>query len=210
LRESDLKELLTASLQQEKVKETGELELRLTRPWLPVNVPDEPLTVKLIDLPASGLGAAFMLRFELHTAHETVGAWPVSLQAKVWREVWVARSALRRGQGLADADLLRERRDILLVREPCAEFAAPDPASELADYVAAGNVLLARSLKPKPIIHRGQSVEAIYADGTLNISVKAEALEEGAPGQTIRVRNSQTRRELRGKVQDEQTILLSL
>lgn len=210
LRESDLKELLTSSLQQEKVKAGGELDLRLARAWLPVSVPDEPLTLKIIDFPASGLGTAFTLRFELHTAHEMAGAWPVTLQAKVWREVWVARSALRRGQSLADADLMRERRDLLLVREPLAEFATPDASSELADYVAAGNVLLARSIKLRPIIRRGQSVEAIYADGVLNVSIKAEALEEGAPGQTIRVRNSQTRRELRGKVQDEQTILLSL
>jgi flagella basal body P-ring formation protein FlgA len=35
-------------------------------------------------------------------------------------------------------------------------------------------------------------------------------LEEGVPGQLVRVRNLQSRRELRGKVQDEQTIIISL
>jgi flagella basal body P-ring formation protein FlgA len=37
-----------------------------------------------------------------------------------------------------------------------------------------------------------------------------EALENGAPGQTVRVRNLATRKEFRGKVRDEQTILVSL
>jgi flagella basal body P-ring formation protein FlgA len=40
--------------------------------------------------------------------------------------------------------------------------------------------------------------------------MKVDVLEDGATGQVIRIRNPQTRRELRGKVQDEQTILISL
>jgi flagella basal body P-ring formation protein FlgA len=38
--------------------------------------------------------------------------------------------------------------------------------------------------------------------------VKAEALEDGVPGQIVRVRNLQSRREFKGKVQDEQTVLV--
>jgi flagella basal body P-ring formation protein FlgA len=47
-------------------------------------------------------------------------------------------------------------------------------------------------------------------DGVLNISMKVEVLEDGAPGQTVRARNVQSRRDLRGRVLDEKTILISL
>jgi flagella basal body P-ring formation protein FlgA len=42
------------------------------------------------------------------------------------------------------------------------------------------------------------------------ISLKVEVLEEGVPGQMIRVRNYQSHRELRGKVEDEHTISIPL
>ena len=73
LAESDLKDLLTASLQQDYVKDRGELELRFTRPVLPTSVIDEPLTVKILDLPAAGVTANFIARFELRAGDEVAG-----------------------------------------------------------------------------------------------------------------------------------------
>jgi flagella basal body P-ring formation protein FlgA len=42
------------------------------------------------------------------------------------------------------------------------------------------------------------------------VSMKVEALENGARGQVVRVRNVYSRKELKGKVEDEHTILVSL
>jgi len=210
LDENELKQTLTAQLQHELIKERGELELRFARVWNTISVPDEPLTLKIVELPATGISSLFICRFELGTANETVGSWQVSLAAKIWREVWTSRTALRRGVSLADADLVRERRDVLAIREPLADFAGIDPTMETAEYIAPNAPLLARSIKIKPVVRRGQSAEAFVRDGALAISMKVEVLEDGIPGQSIRIRNPQTRRELRGKVQDEQTILVSL
>lgn len=210
LEEDELKVLLTTILQGEVIKERGELELRLARPWIAASVPDEPLTLKILDLPASGPSALFVCRFELSTSNETVGTWQVSLHAKLWREVWLSRTALRRGLLLADAELIRERRDVLSVREALADFDRADASMEIAEYIAPNAPLLLRSLKVKPAMRRGQSAEALVVDGALAISMKVEVLEDGIPGQTIRVRNPQTKRELRGKIQNEQTILVSL
>ncbi|HZQ45653.1 MAG TPA: hypothetical protein VFC07_01470, partial [Verrucomicrobiae bacterium] len=52
--DSDMTDLLTATLQREHIKDRGELELHLTRPWTPISVPDEPLTLKVFDLPVTG------------------------------------------------------------------------------------------------------------------------------------------------------------
>ncbi len=208
--ESDLLELLTATLQSDYVKDKGELELRLTRPWTTCKVPDEPLTIKVLDIPTMGVTPTFILRFELRTAQQSLGTWQTSVQARVWREIWVARSAVKRGELVADAPLDHQRRDVLTLREPLAEFAPGDTTLELAEPLQSGSPLLARSIKVRPVIHRGQPADALVQDGALSISMKVEALEDGVPGQIIRARNFQTRRDLRGKVLDEQTILLSL
>ncbi len=210
LEEDELKLLVTAQLQHDVVKERGELELRLNRPWAEVVVPDEPFSVRVSDMPATGLSSVFIARVELVTTNETVGTWQLAFTAKLWREVWTCRTALRRGTQLADADLVRERRDVIAQRDPLADFTTPDPGVETAEYIAPNAPLLVRSLKARPVVRRGQSAEAVVADGALMISMKVEVLEDGAPGQVIRIRNPQSRRELRGKVQNEQTILVSL
>jgi hypothetical protein len=188
--EADLLELLTATLQKEYVKEKGDLELRLGRPWASRSIPDEPLSIKVLDLPATGITSSFILRFELRTAQGTVGTWQLSMQARIWRDMWIARSALKRGEPAASADIERERRDLLTMHEPLAEFAAGDTSLELAEPLQAGSPLVARSVKARPVIR--------------------QALEDGAPGQIIRVRNAQSRRDIRGKVINEQTILIPL
>ncbi len=214
LNEAEIKELLRNVLQQDHVGQRGELELNLTRPWAPVLVPDEALTLKIVSLPSSGISASFVARFELHTGREVVGTWQAPLQAKIWRDVWVARSALRPGQLFGEADLSRERRDVLTLREaPVAfekAFGGSDLTLEIAETIPAGSPLYLRAVRLRPVIHRGELIEALVRDGSMVISLKVEALESGAPGQIVRVRNLQSRKELRGKVQNDQTILVSL
>jgi flagella basal body P-ring formation protein FlgA len=53
-------------------------------------------------------------------------------------------------------------------------------------------------------------VEAVFQDGNLTISLKVETLEDGGLGQTVRVRNPKTKRELLGKVQNEDLVLIAL
>ncbi len=208
--ESELLELLTSTLQQQYVKDKGELELRLSRPWTARNVPDEPLTIKILELPNAGVTASFIVRFELRTADRSLGSWQLPVQARVLREVWVARSAAKRGDLVANSDIVRERRDVLNLRDSLADFTQGDSSLELAEPLQAGSPLLARSVKLRPVVRRGQIAEAIVQEGALNVSMKVQVLEDGAPGQTVRVRNPNSRRDLQGKVVDEQTILISL
>lgn len=202
--------LLTASLQQNYVKDEGKLQLSFTEPWEAPVVPDEPLTVKFLELPSAGVAPYFIARFQLCTATETVGAWQVSLQAHVWRDVWVAHSDLPSGELLADADVERDTRDVLSVHEPLAEFEPDDSSLELAEPVYANNILLAREIRPRSVIHRGQLADAVLQDGALSIMLKVVALQDGAPGQIIRARNPVSQRDLTGKVVDDHTIEISL
>ncbi|HEX3624924.1 MAG TPA: flagellar basal body P-ring formation chaperone FlgA [Verrucomicrobiae bacterium] len=210
LNEADMLALLTARLQQDFVKDQGDLELNLSEPWNPPVLPDEPLTVKILEAPASGVAPLFIVRFQLCTATGTVGTWGVSLRAHIWRDVWVAHSDLVRGESAADADIVRDRRDVLSTHAPLADFSPGDTTLELAGSVSANNILLARDFKLRAVIRRGQVADAVVADGALNITMKVEALEDGAPGQMIHFRNPTSQRSLTGKVLDEHTIQVSL
>lgn len=210
LNEAELKDLLTATLQREHVRGRGELELRFTRSWAPVTVPAGPLTMNILELPSAGVSLNFIVRFELRTAGQIIGTWQVPLQAHVWRNIWVARSPLKRGQLLSEADRAKERRDILALRDACLENLPDEFLYEIAETLPAGAPLYANSVKLRRLVRRGQVAEAVVQDGAMSVSLKVEVLEDGVLGQFIRVRNLQSRREFRGKVENEQTILVGL
>jgi flagella basal body P-ring formation protein FlgA len=210
LTESEIKELLAASLQQNYVKDRGELELRFSRPVPSAIVIDEPLTVKMLELPSTGVTANFIARFELRAGEEVAGTWQIPVTANIWREVYVASSALKRGQLVRDADLSRERRDMLALRDGLATVELDNPFLEFSENIPAGMALTSRSLRLRPVVHRGKIADAIVSDGALTLSVKVEILEDGLPGQTIRIRNLKSKREFRGKVQNEETIHVTL
>lgn len=210
LTERELRDLLSATLQKDFVKDKGDLELRLTRPWASVFVPDETLVLKVIDLPATGVSAHFIVRFELFAGQDRLGPWQVVAQGKVMKDILVARTGLKRGDPLRDSEITTERRDVLSLREPLDETALRNPSLELLESIQSGQPVLARSIRMKPVVQRGQFVDGLVRDGSLNIALKVEVLADGLPGQTVRVRNPKTKREFYAKVQDEQTVVINL
>ncbi|MEW6302727.1 MAG: flagellar basal body P-ring formation chaperone FlgA [Verrucomicrobiota bacterium] len=207
---AELCDWLTAVLQKEQARERGELELRLARAWTEIAVPDGPLELRVLDLPSGGLSPHFVARFDLRAGAESIGSWQVAVQAKLWREVLVAHRAASHGLPLREVEFGLERRDVLTARDALTALPGPVEALEMAAYVQPGAPLTARSIRFRPVITRGKVVDAVVQEGSLEISVKVEALEDGLPGQTVRVRNLKSKREFRGKVQNEQTILVVL
>lgn len=210
LAETELLELLTTALQQNHVRDRGELELRFARPWNPAQIPDEPFLLKVTELPTLGVTPNFIARFELVGGRERFAEWQAVLQARVWRDVLIARASTKRGQIITGADLAVERRDILALREPLEVGARNDDSLELVEMLSPGSPLTARSVRTRPLVRRGQFVDAVIQDGALNITLKVEVLEDGQAGQLVRVRNPLSRRELSGKVMNEQTVQIPL
>ncbi|HTI72315.1 MAG TPA: flagellar basal body P-ring formation chaperone FlgA [Candidatus Limnocylindria bacterium] len=212
LEQAELLELITGVLQREQVRERGELELRFGpgRAWAPAVVPDDPFVLSVQELPANGISGNFLLRFELRLGRESFGLWTVPLQAKLWRDVLVAGSVLRRGQPLADADVTHQRTDLLVHRDALVTLPPDASYLDLGETLQPGTVLTFNSLRRRPLVYRGKVVEATVQSGLMEISVKAEALEDGVSGQYIRVRNLNSKREFRGKVQNENSVVIVL
>lgn len=208
--DSEFRQLLTATLQNEQVRDKGELDLTLTRGVGNPLVPDEPLELRILDMPRSGLAPTMALRCELRCGGDSVASVTAIFQARLMRDVWVARSTLVKGQSLLTADVGQEKRDVLTSREAITALPVDDGSYEVADIVQSGALLSQRSFRQRPVVRRGNVVEAMLEDGNLTISVKAEALEDGIPGQLVRVRNLRTQREFRGKVKNEQTVLVQM
>jgi len=210
LEEDELRMLLTAALTRQLGTSGAELELLFTRPWKPIAVPDGQLSVEILEPTAARLSSACFVRFEVRSDNKSVGSWMVPMQARLWRDVLVSRGALLRGQPVQDSDFALERRDLLTVHDALFEMPARAGLSDLAENLTPGAALTARAIRLRPVVFRGQTADAVVRDGAMMVSLKVEVLEEGVPGQMVRVRNIQSRRELRGKVEDDQTITIPL
>ena len=209
LEESEILERLTALMQKSYVGDKGELELVPTRPWVPPVIADEPGTLRIVEFPVSGLSASFIVRFELKAGREILGSWQLPLQARVWRELYVAPTSMPRGTSLSDGGWLRERRDSLSIRDAVGVLPVDPGGYELGEPLSPGSVLTARMVRQRPVIARGHLIDALVQDGGLSISVRAMALEDGVPGQVIRIRNPRSMKEFNGKVQNADTVLVT-
>jgi flagella basal body P-ring formation protein FlgA len=209
LDEASLIGLLTEAL-AEQTRNRGELQLRLTRKWDSVPVPEGEVTARVLSLPVAGIMPHCILRFEIRAGEVLVGSYQAAVQASIMNDVWVARTALKRGEPFDPANFARERRDVINLRDVLTELPDTSVEMELADYVAAKGVLTSRALRARPVVARGDMVDASASSGALNLRLKVEVLEAGAPGQLVRVRNPQSRRELYGKITNDRTIELPL
>ncbi len=108
------------------------------------------------------------------------------------------------------SDFSTERRDVLSLRDPVDVGLLGNPTLELIENVSPAQPLLARSIRIRPVVVRGQVVDGLVRDGAMKISLKVEVPGDGLPGQTDRVRNPKNKREYHAKVQDEQTVVINL
>ncbi|MBM3834493.1 MAG: flagellar basal body P-ring formation protein FlgA [Verrucomicrobia bacterium] len=183
----------------------GKLELRFTREWRPVSVPVEPIDLRIVFQPNNGPTANFMVRFEILCGAELITTSSATLSGRLLRNVWIAQSSIKRGTGLDAADIIEEERDILTLPQP-VWTGRRDGFSQLSENIQAGGIIYARAIQQRPVVQRGQPIQAVAVDGPLTVSIRAEALEDGAINQIIRARNIRTQKVVRGKVINEDTI----
>ena len=123
-------------------------------------------------------------------------AWTVFLTGtiEVQQPVVVAARTLPRGSVLNGSALTIEQRNLADLRQ--SHFAKPADLNglELKRPLSAGAVVYANMVKVPIAIRRGDRVVIVANRGSVNISVPGESLENGMPGEQIRVRNNQSKK----------------
>jgi flagella basal body P-ring formation protein FlgA len=76
--------------------------------------------------------------------------------------------------------------------------------------IHAGEVLSPGLLSSPRLIHRGQELILFASSGAMTVTMKGEALEDGAEGDVIRVRNLSSNRVVEGRVIGADKVQVSL
>jgi flagella basal body P-ring formation protein FlgA len=86
-----------------------------------------------------------------------------------------------------------------------------DVIGKQARRALAGNAPLAtQDVTTMAVVHRGDMVRIVLESPLIKVSTPGEALEAGKPGDTIRVKNTSSHREVRAQVIDKQTVRIPL
>jgi flagella basal body P-ring formation protein FlgA len=182
---------------------TGDLALEMARPWGAISLPAADAAVTILDYPRDGLTSVMNVRCRVTSGNQVLGEWQITLRAWLWQEVWVAAARLDRGQELDESMVNAGKADALQKRVALLTTDLKPSAYELAQSVNAEAPLSKRDVVEKPVIRKNQIVDVTAKRGALSISMKAQALENGAAKALIRMRNLDSKREFNAQVIDE-------
>jgi|GEM_PF-508701 len=188
-------ENLLADLAQQltdRYRVNGELQVDLLRAWSPPRS-TEPLSLVVLDAPPV-LGPTLLVHFRLQAGSQSVAETSVLVRVQLIREVWCARAPVERGLPFDPAQFDTRRVDTLRERDTVS---ASETTGDLAlvRSVPSGRILTWHDLARRPLVRKGQIIDVCAVSGALTVSIKALAIDNGASGETVRVRNMDSKKE---------------
>lgn len=182
----------------------GELQLEFIRPWAPPARVAAVWELNVLEFPAVPT-SSMMVRCRMVADAAPVGDLSVVVRAQLWREVWATRQPLTTGSTFDPAALEVRRVDLLRERD-ALPAAVGDRSFVFARGVPAGRMLTWRDIARRPLVRKGELVEVAAVEGPLVVTMKATAMENGAQGDTVTVRNPQTRKDFAAMVVAENRV----
>jgi len=200
------REALLASLQADLTEHyapTGTLEVDLIRPWIsPAGAADATAVVAtVLDYPTA-LSPSLLVRVRYLSGETILREDALALRVNLWHDAVATLAPLKRGDSLSLDGLEIRRVDILRDRQALPVEMINDDFV-LAREIAPGHLLTWRDVVRRSLVHRGRMVEIKASDGALVITMKALALQDGARGEVVRVRNIDSKREFTAQVTAE-------
>jgi len=185
----------------------GELKLSFLEPWAPVEIKNGKEWNLLVDgVPKNGLSANFPVRFSVEVAGKKIGVWQLRVKAQLIEPVWVSIRRLERGESinsavaaLKEVDVLNANKEVLTSDEKLDFF-------EIAHPITADQILTRSDITPRRIVRRGKVVDVVVNEAGINITMKAMALADGGVGETIGVRNIDSKKDFQAKVVGSNTV----
>ncbi len=193
--------LIAEALSESFELDQGKLVLEPSRALSPVSVPSDTtnIAIKLIAQPYARPTSFMKAQYTVLADGLPVESQTSYFKAQLIKDVWITQKIVQRSKTLGETKLLKKKTDVINLRGETWD-GEPDSTQQLITTVSAGTVILERHLRRTPAVYRNQTVEAILQHKALEIRIRVLALEDGAPGDVIRLRNTRSSKEIRGTV----------
>lgn len=182
----------------------GELKLELLRPWAAPARVARDWQVQIAEYPALPT-SSMLVRCRVLADGAPVAEPTFVLRAALWRDAWIARQPVTNG-GAFDPALLDTRRVDAFRDRDALPAAVGDRTFVFTRSVQAGRLLTWRDVARRPLVRKGDFVEVSAAEGALVITMKGLAMQNGAHGEAVTIRNPESKKDFTAFVVDENRV----
>jgi flagella basal body P-ring formation protein FlgA len=186
----------------------GDLQIELPRTWSAPTAVASHWTVEVVEYPSIA-SSAMLVRVRVHGDGVLAADASVVVRASHLREVWIARQPIAIGAIFDPASLDTRRVDLFRERDSLPTSAG-DRGFVFNRSISAGRALVWRDLSRRPLVRKGDLVEVSVTEGALLVTMKGLALENGAQGDIVTIRNPQSRKDFVAVVTHENRVQVRL
>ena len=194
------------SLLREKYAVQGDLRIYPLRSWGPISISGEDWKVEIIGHPVGGPASNIVINFRILSEGRSIGQWQWPVRCEIWRPVYVPKVRLKRGASLDTSDFDTVPVNTLRYYNKLVPVDTDLGAYELTQSISPAKPLSWTDLRVRPVVRKGEVVEVSAEKGMLRITMKALAMENGADGEFIAVRNLQSRKDIQAQVIGENKV----
>ncbi len=136
--------------------------------------------------------------------------WSLFVPATIRREfgVLMATQNIPRGKILTESDLKLEQQQLISLPPGTISQASAAVGQVVLRAISAGTPITQSALKVRETVRRGQTVTLSLDSGPIAIAVSGTALQGGAVGARISVRNNNSKRVVEGVIQDSGVVIV--
>lgn len=185
----------------------GDLQLSFAKPWNGVEIRnDKDWRVVLEQMPGGYVTPSMEVVFRVEASGKTLGTWTETVNAKLYRPVWTTLRRLDRGERLDSSVCALKNTNVLSQKLPYVPADADLSIYEMAQTLGQERPLTEQDIKLRPLVHKGDAVNVVVNQGALNISMKGIALGTAGAGETVAVRNKESRKDFQAQVIGPNTV----
>jgi flagellar basal body P-ring formation protein FlgA len=134
----------------------------------------------------------------------------IPVQIRVFADVVIARDSLAKGTLLQTANLTLERKELSAIQAGAYTQTSDVAGMILKRPVNQSTILTPAMLQPRRLVQRGETVTILAQAADITVRVQGVALMDGHRGQTIRVQNSRSGREVHAEVIDPAIVRIKM
>lgn len=191
LTSADVEQTARIALQQWLQSRTTRFSVQSARPIREIDLPPGNVKLTARPLPTNAQPASHMVVWvDVAVDGAFIRTAPVSFQVEAYRDAWVASTTT--GAGVPLSAQLLETREVTVSAQPLALLAPIDAAKPTGrrsvSRLRPGEPLTEDNTRKMAAVARGEMVALQFKAGPVRLEGRAQALQEGEPGEIVRVR----------------------